>query len=390
MSPPVPATLRVAHVLAEFSTREAMGRTVLETASRVPGQHFLITARAHDGHPALAGVLEIGGSVGTFPVRRQAALAAALEQIRPDVVHVHAGALGLGWAALPALRPWRKVLTVYAWPTIPPVAQMRGSTLAEMRTSNVLQPRVLATSVLHPAAARRLLRFGRVGAVLSPDPRVLRLLGPSARVPVHRLASGAPADDRRARFHPEHPDRPVILFAGRAETVRGLDTLLDAFPAVLARVPGARLRLLLLPRPELPAILSRIRGADVASAVEVVTDPVPDLLGAMASAQVGAWPFKFDYTTSPPAMALVEAMSVGLPVVGTDVACVRSVLDPERGGLVVPAGRPDALAAALNRLLTDRELWERSARTAVTITRERCGWDNAARTTERSYASSVA
>jgi len=173
MSAPVPASLRVAHVLAEFSTREAMGRTVLETASRVPGQHFLITARAHDVHPALAGVFEIGGSVGTFPVRRQAALAKALEQIRPDVVHVHAGALGLGWAALPALRPWRKVLTVYAWPTIPPLAQMRGSTLAEMRASNVLQPRVLATSVLHPAAARGLLRFANVSEVLHQEWSVL-------------------------------------------------------------------------------------------------------------------------------------------------------------------------------------------------------------------------
>ena len=52
---------------------------------------------------------------------------------------------------------------------------------------------------------------------------------------------------------------------------------------------------------------------------------MPDLLAELAAAQVGAWPFKFDYTTSPPAMAVAEALSVGLPVVATEVGCVRAV-----------------------------------------------------------------
>ncbi len=114
---------------------------------------------------------------------------------------------------------------------------------------------------------------------------------------------------------------------GRTETVRGLDTLLAAFPLVRQRVPGARLRLLLIPRPELPAILHRAAAADTAgaAAIEVVTGAVPDLLAELAAAQVGTWPFKFDYTTSPPAMAVAEAMSVGLPVVPpTWRACARS------------------------------------------------------------------
>ena len=38
----------VVHVIAEFSAKEAMGRTVLETVRRVPGRHHLITSAAHD------------------------------------------------------------------------------------------------------------------------------------------------------------------------------------------------------------------------------------------------------------------------------------------------------------------------------------------------------
>jgi len=60
------------------------------------------------------------------------------------------------------------------------------------------------------------------------------------------------------------------------------------------------LRLLLIPRPELPGLLARAGAADGAEAIEIVTEPVPNLLAELAEAQVGAWPFKFDYTTSPP------------------------------------------------------------------------------------------
>ncbi|WP_233625498.1 glycosyltransferase family 4 protein [Actinoplanes sp. ATCC 53533] len=172
------------------------------------------------------------------------------------------------------------------------------------------------------------------------------------------------------------------MFAGRAENVRGLDTLLAAFPLVRARIPGARLRLLLIPRPELPAILAR---AGTAEAVEVVTEPVTDLLAELAAAQVGAWPFKFDYTTSPPAMAVVEAMSVGLPVVATDVACVRAVLQPGVTGLAVPPARPAALADALVTVLGDEITWRRYARAGVRSVVERLGWDRAAAVTAEAY-----
>lgn len=380
---------RVVHVIAEFSPHEAMGRTVVETASRLPGEHVVITTRAHSAHhlhELFAEVVELGGSVASFPLGRQDALTAALDRLDPDVVHLHGGGLTPWWAALPPLRHRPKAVTMYAWPTLPPWRQVRGSSWGEMVRSNVLQPRVLATSVLPAAAARAMLRASGTRAVLTPDPRAERRLRPSRRARrsggVQRLRTGATGDPRRAAWQ---DTAPTIVFAGRAETVRGLDTLLDAFPEVLRAVPDARLRLLLLPRPELPAILGRVRDAAVAEHVEVVTEPIADLGAELAAARVGVWPFKFDYTTSPPAMALVEGLSVGLPVVGTDVACVRSVLDDERGGLVVPPSDPAALAAALVRLLTDRALWEDQARAALDVAAT-CDWAAATRVTDEAYA----
>lgn len=371
---------RIVHLIAEFSAREAMGRTVTEITRRVPGEHHLITSGVVDGSQAFTTVHELGGALESFPAGRAAPLAAALAGIRPDLIHVHAGALGPLLALFPALRPYPKLLTVYAWPTLPGPRAWRRGTTAEMWSSNVLRPRVAATTLLPVRLAITALRRAGVSTVLTPDPRVSERLGSPGGPRVVRYACGAPEDDRRARFDPVSP---VIVFAGRAETVRGLDTLLDAFRTVRRRVPGARLRLLLIPRPELPALLARAGAAG--EAVEVVTEPVPDLLGEFAAAQVGTWPFKFDYTTSPPAMALVEAMAVGLPVVGTDVACVRSVLDPGRNGLSVPPADPAALARALIELITDEQVWQRYADAGHQSAHSRMSWARAAEVTEAAY-----
>jgi len=372
--------IRVAHVISEFSAREAMGRTVTETVRRVPGEHHLITTHVVDGGQAFAGLHELGGPLETFPLGRSAGLAGALAGIRPDLVHVHAGALGPLLALHPAMRPYPKVLTVYAWPTLPAPGAWRRGTVAEMWSSNVLRPRVAVTTALPVPLVTAALRRAGVTTVLTPDPRVADRLGRPGGPRVVRYACGAPEDDRRARFTRESP---VIVFAGRAEAVRGLDTLLDAFGTVRARVPGVRLRLLLIPRPGLSAILARAGAAG--SAIDVLTEPVPDLLGEFAAAQVGAWPFKFDYTTSPPAMALVEAMAVGLPVVGTDVACVRSVLEPGVNGLSVPPADPQALARALITLLTDEVAWRRYADTGRQSARDGMGWAEATARTAAVY-----
>lgn len=370
--------MRIVHVIAEFSGHEAMGRTVTETARRVPGEHALITTKAHDGTSVFSEVVELSGAVESFPIGRVQALDAALGRLRPDLVHLHGGALSPLFAARTAITWYPHLVTLYAWPSLPsPRRLLAGGVRAAMQ-SNVLRPRVAVTSVLPAAAVKRALRGTSV--VLTPDPRVASKL---QGLDVRRLGSGGPVDARRATFTDV---APVVLFAGRAESVRGIDTVLEAFPAVLRQVPDTRLRLLLIPRPELDALLERARDAGLGDALEVVTDPVPDLLGEMAAAQVGTWPFKYDYTTSPPAMAAAEALAVGLPVVATDVACVRAVIQQGITGEVVPVGNPAALAAGIVRLLNDRMLWDQYATTGPKWVAENLSWEGMAETTARAYA----
>ena len=59
------------------------------------------------------------------------------------------------------------------------------------------------------------------------------------------------------------------------------------------------------------------------------------------------------------AMSVLEGLSYGLAVVTTPVGAHLEVIEPERSGILVPAGDQDALAAALVRIITDKALRER-------------------------------
>jgi glycosyltransferase involved in cell wall biosynthesis len=63
-------------------------------------------------------------------------------------------------------------------------------------------------------------------------------------------------------------------------------------------------------------------------------------------------------------VALMEATSVGLPVVASSVGGIPQVLETETDALLVPPGDPDALVEAMTRVAADPELAERLGRRA--------------------------
>ena len=54
--------------------------------------------------------------------------------------------------------------------------------------------------------------------------------------------------------------------------------------------------------------------------------------------------------------ALIEAMGVGLPCIASAVGGVLDLIEDRESGLLVPPAEPEALAEAIHRLLTNREL----------------------------------
>ncbi|HEY3832948.1 MAG TPA: glycosyltransferase [Acidimicrobiia bacterium] len=379
---PVPdeSTIRVLHVVGEFADNEGIGRSMIELVARCPGEHHLLSARVGRGGTHFASAHAVGGSMSAFLLTRPARVNEVMARVRPDVVHFHGGPTLCLWAPLRVWRGCPTVASIYVWPRMPPLRMLRRGSWRAARRSQVLKARVVASTVVPGRVFAALLRLGRTRAVLTPDRHVAARL-PGIDCHVVGTAGAAP-DSRRARLD---VDAPVIVFAGRAETVRGIDTLLEAIPAARARVPNLRVRLLLLDRAETDDVRAQAERHESSDAIEVITEPSLGLQDAFAAASAAVFPFKFPYVTIPPALTAAEAMAVGLPIIGTDVACLTAILRDGVNGRVVPINDAPALADAIVEVVTSKALWSRLSQGAVRTIAEADGWHSVADAAAQAY-----
>ncbi|GGN54599.1 glycosyl transferase family 1 [Streptomyces albiflavescens] len=144
------------------------------------------------------------------------------------------------------------------------------------------------------------------------------------------------------------PAAPLVVCVGRLCRQKGQDVLLEAWSSVRRRMPGARLVLV----------------GDGPDAERLRAGAPGDVLFAGAALDAVPWYQAADLVVLPSrwegmALAPLEAMACGRPVVMTDVDGARESLPP---GLVarclVPARAPGPLAEAICGLLSDPSLRE--------------------------------
>jgi starch synthase len=148
----------------------------------------------------------------------------------------------------------------------------------------------------------------------------------------------------------------VVLWHGRVDFRRkGLDVLLDAWQHVCSERPDKDLRLVLVgtgnDAAELRAAVEGRHG--IVWIDEYVRDRA-QLQRYMHAADIYAFPSRHEGF----AVAPLEAMATGLPVVAADAPGVCDLLEggEASGGIVVPRGDVTAFATALARLIDDEDL----------------------------------
>ncbi len=167
---------------------------------------------------------------------------------------------------------------------------------------------------------------------------------------VHLLYKGIDLE----RFHPRPRERrgDTVGFAGQLIERKGLLTLMAAW-SLLEAEPGAPARRLLVAgsgplREQLAAWragLGRPEGVELRGQVEDLV-PFYHELDALA---LPSWSEGFG-------LVAAEAGACAVPVVAARASSLPEIVDDERTGLLVPPGDAAALAAALKRLLGDRDL----------------------------------
>ena len=260
-----------------------------------------------------------------------ARFAEIVRRVRPDVIHAHSSKAG-AVARLGRLRH----------PRTPVVYTPHGYAFAGYfsRELERLAYREVERALAYLAS--------RVVCVCEAEARLARTIGPENRVRVVHNgiepAGPGPVDPRVAELAEAGP---VICALTLLRPGKGMETLIDALPEVLARQRRAQV-VIAGEGPDLDALRSRASLLGVAEAVHFL-GRTPDPLSLLRGVQLfvhPSWAESFPYV-------ILEAMSVGLAIVASDVGGIGEALVDGESGLLVAPGDPRVLARALGDLIED-------------------------------------
>ena len=196
----------------------------------------------------------------------------------------------------------------------------------------------------------------------------LQAMGPWKRLAL--LPNPLPGGLRLQDFHQPSHDQREILAVARLVPQKGLDLLIRAFASLPPSVRDGWCVTLVGDGPERQTLeeLASVAGLrDVVRFEGFRSDP----LVFVRRASIFALPSRFEGMPN----ALLEAMAAGLPSVVSDASPgpLEMVRDGQQG-LVVPSDDVIAFAAALQRLMLDRELRHRCGVAAMATLRA-LDWD---------------
>jgi L-malate glycosyltransferase len=347
---PNPPAVRICYVLSYFhpiasgAERQALAQG-MELVRRGHAVHVVTHAIAGAARDESCGGVQVhrwvetAGSGRLFGLRFVAGVITALRRLRPryDLIHTHQGlweavATGLG-------RRW-----LSGAPTLvqPASSGYYGEAEELLRTRGA--PLLRRAILLNTA-------FAAISADIEQQWRSLGV-GPERLV---RMASGVDA----AHFHPVTSSgggttaadagllpHPRVVFTGRLHPQKNLDTLLDAWPAVVRRT-GANL-ILVGEGPDRARLEARAGTLGVAAHIQfvgAVDDPAPLLRASDA--------FALPSVAEGMSNSLLEAMATALPCLASRIGGNSDLLDDGQTGLLLPANVPEAWSSALIGVLED-------------------------------------
>ena len=253
---------------------------------------------------------------------------------RFDVVHCH----GFGW---PELSYWATV-------------HSRSVTLVSLLTAG------FRITTAGGGLFRRLFghQLRRIDALVPISRRALDAVRAYLPIRARIIPSGVDLDRFRPGLEPlpAPGPGPRILFLGRLDRRKGVDVAIRALAAVRRRLPGAVMTVV-GSGPEEGRARRLVAGLGLAGAVTFTGRAGWDELPRYyTGCDVYCAPTLGGETLG---IVLLEAMAAGAPVVASRIPGYDETVRDGTDGLLAPPGDPDALAAAIARVLTDEPLRRR-------------------------------
>lgn len=351
MDGPAPRRLKIAQVVTRMDVGGVPDHVMTLARGLAPDHDVTVVCNGIDpGHAAALGAAGVGVAHIDFrrllhPIRDVGAFLRLLNLLRTqrfDVVHTHMSKAALvGGVAGRAARA----------PAIVNTAHNLGFLAVPQKALRALfwvYDRLLFAATAHRiVTVSDRVREGAVKGGIAPAGKV---------VAIHNGVLGArfeiSAPEARARRVAlgVADGAPLVLAVARLVWFKGLDALVEATPALLARHPEARV-VIVGGGPLREKLEAQARALGVERAV-IFTGERSDVPELLAAADI----FVLPSVSEGLPISILEAMTAGKPVVATSVGGIPELIVDGETGLLTPARDAGSLAEALIRLAGDPEL----------------------------------
>ena len=342
-----------------------------EAGARPPVEVSLVTF--HRGHRGHRGALESDEAPNSFVESARASgvevdvigerfrfdtrvigeLRRVFERRRPDIIESH------------QIKSHFLVKLSGLWRRVPWVAVHHGYTTTDFKME--LYNRVNRWSL--PSAHRVVTVCGAFARQLTAREgvRAERIFVRHNSIESNGSAPHATPDTRALKERLGIPEGArVVVAVGRMSREKAHADLVRALGRLRAHDPALDFRLLVVGEgPERPNVEAAAREGGVADRL-VFAGHVSDVAPFYAAADVMALPSHSEGSPN----VLLEAMAAGVAVVATAVGGVPEIVAHEESALLVAPRDPEAMAAALGRLLRDEGLARRLAARASAVVAE--------------------
>ena len=145
-----------------------------------------------------------------------------------------------------------------------------------------------------------------------------------------------------------------VAFLGRLSYEKGIDYLINAWPAVRQVIPDARLFIIGPDGDVAEKVKNLAKELNLLDSITFTGGmPRADALKEIKKSEVFIGPSLAEGLGN----VFIEAQACGVPPIGTRVGGIPDIIDNEKTGLLVESKNSEAISAAIIRMLTDKELY---------------------------------
>ena len=277
-----------------------------------------------------------------------------------DLLHSHYWLSG--WVARELARE-RGLPTVHMFHTLGRMKDSVARSQAEKETSTRIQVEQELMRDMQRIVAATPLDKSQMVELYDANPQKIKVIPLGVDLDLFRPM---PRDEATRAIGVDLPqDHHLVLFVGRLDPLKGLDTLLQAICKLTELAPELARHLCL-------AVIggdADENGSGMGNELECLDKlrreaGIDDLVTFLGSRAQDTLPYYYsaaDVCVVPShyesfGLVALEAMACGTPVIASRVGGLQHTVEDDVTGMLVPAGDVDALAEKLRLVLTDREL----------------------------------